>query len=134
MQNMSNITNRPFLLVTPNIDTIKIRRGLIGRGISAARTEVAMAPPMTNAFDDQVQTQVHEQVADPVQTRKSVEEKDVSAETLKGKLEGESVGGIVAGVKRLRMKDADPWESFNETGWDEERGRLYGRWDFEGQS
>lgn len=118
LQNManhhtSNITDKPFKLLTTAGSSIKIRRELASQGQSeAAKEELNVPQALTDPFADQ--PAAHE----------------VEAQGRKRKLHP-SVKCVVAGVKRLRV-ETNPWRSFDEMEWDDKTGRLYGRWSFEG--
>ena len=112
----SNFTTHPFTLLSPDHSTINIRRAL----------------GMPSRHGDRLQALRKEAASSSSEgTMHAVE---AISRKRKHRAGGEDVEGVVEGVKKLKVSPSvpDPCEGFEEMVWEVKRGKLYGRWEFEG--
>ena len=119
--NKSNLTTHTFtLLPTTNHSTITLRRQ--GRPLM-----------MSSRHGNRLQALKKEAATSSSEgTMHAVE---AITRKRKHRPDDEGVEGVVERVKKLKVSPSapDPWEGFEEMVWEVRRGKLYGRWGFEGQ-
>lgn len=112
----SNLTKKPFKLLSPDVSTITIRRSLAGKGIDAQISIMAEKLQQLS-------------VASPAQS-----EHPHGQKRKRGLEEEKDVGDLADGIKQLRCDEVlskGLWKLFDEVVW-QKRGFLYGRWRFDG--